>query len=42
METGHLDGHRLRRLGNRPGFITGLGYWSVDSNLSGPVRLNES
>ena len=42
METGRLDGHRLHRLGNRPRFVAGLGYRSVDSNLSGPLRLKES
>src|ERR1700722_13558777 len=42
METGHLDGHRLRRLGDRPGFGADLGYRCIDRSLNGSLRSRDS
>ena len=39
METRHLNGLCLRRLGGRLGFVASLGYRRADNNLSGPRRL---
>jgi len=42
METRHLNGLRLRRLGRRLGFVASHGYRCADNNLSGPPRLRNS
>jgi hypothetical protein len=39
METRHLNGLCVRRLGRRLGLVANLGYRRADNNLSGPRRL---
>jgi hypothetical protein len=41
METRHLNGLCVRRLGRRLGLVANLGYRRADNNLSGPRRLKE-
>ena len=42
METRHVYGLLLRRLGSGPGFVTSLGLRRGDGNLNGPRRVSQS
>jgi hypothetical protein len=41
METRHLNGLCLHRLGSRLGFVTGLDHRRVDNNLSGATAIEK-